>query len=429
MKNRLVKSILTLFVSVMMVLGSCMSVDARSETDILKELITYYSSYQEDATTDIMRLLDELKMLDEDLASAWCDIMNYWIYVNSDMVVNTSEAPDGLIDDDSLCIVVLGYSLNSDGSMKDELIGRLQTALASANKYPNAYVAVTGGGTASNNPTATEADQMAAWLLAEGLDPDRLIVENQSKSTVQNAQNTYAILRTTYPNIKSLVMVTSDYHIPRGCILYYAQLRLSAYEANDQLLNIVSNAGYITGTNGYESLSLQASGVKQIAGINSRPGSSSTDVALSELLSIVTSGKTIYSEGEELELTTIASYDSDYERDVSSLVKVSGYDSSLIGEQTLTIDYVENEIEVSTSLIVTVNELEKEEELEEEKDEELEKENEEELDNSEGEDIIVPEVDVVETGDNAQFVGMTSLGVVSLLGVYMSLKKIKVTRL
>ena len=67
---------------------------------------------------------------------------------------------------------------------------KIANGLASAQKYPNAYVAVTGGGTAKNNPNATEADQMAAWMIANGLDENRLIVENKSKSTVQNAQFT-----------------------------------------------------------------------------------------------------------------------------------------------------------------------------------------------------------------------------------------------
>lgn len=98
--------------------------------------------------------------------------MKYGDYVNTDMNVNV----DGLPNDDS--------------TMKDELVGRLQTALASAQKYPNAYVAVTGGGTAKNNPNAIEADQMAVWIIANGLDDNRLIVENKSKSTVQNAQFT-----------------------------------------------------------------------------------------------------------------------------------------------------------------------------------------------------------------------------------------------
>ena len=153
-------------------------------------MISYYSTYQSTAKTDIQRLVEKLKALNSTKGEEWEKIMEYWDYVNTDMNVNVDVLPDGLPNDDSLCITVLGFALNDDGIMKDELVGRLQTALASAQKYPNAYVAVTGGGTAKNNPNATEADQMAAWMIANGLDENRLIVENKSKSTVQNAQFT-----------------------------------------------------------------------------------------------------------------------------------------------------------------------------------------------------------------------------------------------
>ena len=149
-------------------------------------MISYYSTYQSTAKTDIQRLVEKLKALNSTKGEEWEKIMKYGDYVNTDMNVNV----DGLPNDDSLCITVLGVALNDDGTMKDELVGRLQTALASAQKYPNAYVAVTGGGTAKNNPNATEADKMAAWIIANGLDENRLIVENKSKSTVQNAQFT-----------------------------------------------------------------------------------------------------------------------------------------------------------------------------------------------------------------------------------------------
>ena len=135
-------------------------------------MISYYSTYQSTAKTDIQRLVEKLKALNSTKGEEWEKIMKYGDYVNTDMNVNV----DGLPNDDS--------------TMKDELVGRLQTALASAQKYPNAYVAVTGGGTAKNNPNAIEADQMAAWIIANGLDENRLIVENKSKSTVQNAQFT-----------------------------------------------------------------------------------------------------------------------------------------------------------------------------------------------------------------------------------------------
>ena len=149
-------------------------------------MISYYSTYQSTAKTDIQRLVEKLKALNSTKGEEWEKIMEYWEYVKTDMNGNV----DGLPNDDSLCITVLGVALNDDGTMKDELVGRLQTALASAQKYPNAYVAVTGGGTAKNNPNATEADKMAAWIIANGLEENRLIVENKSKSTVQNAQFT-----------------------------------------------------------------------------------------------------------------------------------------------------------------------------------------------------------------------------------------------
>lgn len=107
-------------------------------------MISYYSTYQSTARTDIQRLVEKLKALNSTKGEEWEKIMKYGDYVNTDMNVNV----DGLPNDDS--------------TMKDELVGRLQTALASAQKYPNAYVAVTGGGTAKNNPNAIEADQMAA---------------------------------------------------------------------------------------------------------------------------------------------------------------------------------------------------------------------------------------------------------------------------
>ena len=106
-------------------------------------MISYYSTYQSTAKTDIQRLVEKLKALNSTKGEEWEKIMKYGDYVNTDMNVNV----DGLPNDDS--------------TMKDELVGRLQTALASAQKYPNAYVAVTGGGTAKNNPNAIEADQIA----------------------------------------------------------------------------------------------------------------------------------------------------------------------------------------------------------------------------------------------------------------------------
>ena len=78
-----------------------------------------------------------LKEHDPRLGETWGGIMDYWDYANSELQVNTDKLPDDLPDDDSLCIVVLGFELNDDGSMQDELIGRLNVAMKCAEQYPN----------------------------------------------------------------------------------------------------------------------------------------------------------------------------------------------------------------------------------------------------------------------------------------------------
>lgn len=104
------------------------------ETDIINEMISYYSTYQSTAKTDIQRLVEKLKALNSTKGEEWEKIMEYCDYVNTDMNVNVDVLPDGLPNDDSLCITVLGFALNDDGIMKDELVGRLQTGTCKCSK-------------------------------------------------------------------------------------------------------------------------------------------------------------------------------------------------------------------------------------------------------------------------------------------------------
>jgi hypothetical protein len=91
------------------------------------------------------------------LGEKWERIMDLW---ETPITVN-AELPDSLPEDDTLCLVVLGFQLNSDGTIKEELEERLKVALSNSEKYPNAYIVCTGGGTATENPDATEAGRMA----------------------------------------------------------------------------------------------------------------------------------------------------------------------------------------------------------------------------------------------------------------------------
>ena len=329
------KKLLALALALVMILGLAVSpVSVRAAGDAnpyIADLIGYYKSYQEAAETDILRTLDAMAQVDPVQAEAWTQIMDYWSYINTEMQVNIGTVPEGLPEDNSVAIVILGFALNSDGTMKDELIGRLETGLAVAEAYPNSYVVVTGGGTASGNPNVTEGGLMGQWLLEHGLSEDRLIIENKAPSTVGNAENTYKILAEEYPQVDSFVMVTSDYHVPRGCILFYAKCLLAAYAAGGEPLKLISNAGFGTGSNGYESISLQASGVAQVAGVKA---TSSSKLTLSTLTGIAV-------EYTSKPVVT-AIYDNGYTRDVTDKAIITGYDPALGAKQTVTVSYTEN---------------------------------------------------------------------------------------
>ena len=86
------------------------------------ELIAYYRDYQDNAKTDILRILDKIKELDKTKYDAWQEIMNFWSGVNKEGYTNVGVLPDGLPQDDSLCIVILGFALNSDGTMMQKNI-------------------------------------------------------------------------------------------------------------------------------------------------------------------------------------------------------------------------------------------------------------------------------------------------------------------
>jgi uncharacterized SAM-binding protein YcdF (DUF218 family) len=189
------------------------------------------------------------------------------------MEQNPGILPDGLPEDDSLCIVILGYDLKDDGSMKEELVDRLVVGLSSAMKYPNAYVAVTGGAT-SDVEGITEAGQMAQWLMERGVDSQRLIVETRAMNTLQNVQRIFGILNNTYPQIRELAVVTSDYHLRQCCTLFSAMGYHNAAQLGAAPVRVTGNAVNYTGKT-VNDLHTQAWGICQITGISYEKASDS----------------------------------------------------------------------------------------------------------------------------------------------------------
>ena len=211
---------------------------------IIEEMVVDYGSYGDEANAHIETLLKELRSVDADAAARWGRIMPLWRSVQTDLKLNYDVLPDGLPDTDELCLVVLGFQLAPDGSMRDELIERLKVAQRSAEKYPNALIVCTGGGTAAENESAAEAREMSKWLIENGVAPARVIVEDRSLTTAQNAIYTFDILAERYPQVSKLAIVSSDYHIATGALLFGAEAILRAEKAGEDRVTVVSNAAW-----------------------------------------------------------------------------------------------------------------------------------------------------------------------------------------
>lgn len=124
-------------------------------------------------------------------------------------------APDG--------IIVLGGALDTVVSPARGVVAlteaaeRLTALVALARRYPQARIVLSGGSDRIFVAAAPEADLARAMLAEAGLDPNRLIVENASRNTFQNAVMTKSIVRPAAA--ERWLLVTSAYHMPRavGC--------------------------------------------------------------------------------------------------------------------------------------------------------------------------------------------------------------------
>lgn len=242
--------------------GSVPAAQAEEETNPQQLL----SAYCANDRGKIESCLDALEAENPAEGALWRRIMTDWVRLNEAGFEDHRVLPDDLPQDDSLCIVVFGYGLGADGSIRPELEDRLYVALNAARQYPDAYVAVTGGQT-SEVAGVTEGGQMAAWLRAQGVAESRLIVEDQALSTTQNAANTYKLLTSAYPQVKTLAVVTSDYHVACAGVLLQIWSDYQSQVNGAPALNVAAGVSCASDTPvGDRMLSSQAWGIAQITG-------------------------------------------------------------------------------------------------------------------------------------------------------------------
>ncbi|MDV4150423.1 YdcF family protein [Clostridium sp. AL.422] len=327
--------------------------------DIIGELITFYS---EGYRVDVIEHLEQLKVASPKYHEIWNSVIEYWDWIESDMIENIGVAPDGIENPEKHAFIVLGFALNEDGTMTDELIGRLEVAKASALKYPESYVLVTGG---VEKNGWTEGRRMRDWLVANGIDESRIIVEEAAPDTAGNATNSFEMLYKDY-DVDSVSLITSQYHLKRGSLLYYAESLLKAAELGVEPIEFIgnANAGWYREDKTYEPLSLKALSLRLIG----RVGTIEVSDIAAVIEGIKVTGKTEYVQGEELDITVTSIDDMNYNVDLTEYVTVEGFDANVIGEQKVEVSYVQRDTTYTEIFTVNVSEAVADEETDTETD-------------------------------------------------------------
>lgn len=156
--------------------------------------------------------ISKLKQIDSRKANEYLQKLE-----TTDSVIDEklNTAPPANLPQKDHAIVILGYALAEDGSMREPLIERLKAGIAIAKQYPNSKIIVSGG---VPKQGITEADAMSNWLQTQGIEKDRIILENKSTDTVENAL--FSTEKLEKEGIKDVTLVTSASHMRRALTVF-----------------------------------------------------------------------------------------------------------------------------------------------------------------------------------------------------------------
>ncbi|MBP2235984.1 uncharacterized SAM-binding protein YcdF (DUF218 family) [Sinorhizobium kostiense] len=122
------------------------------------------------------------------------------------------------------CIIVLGGAFENEvvagrGGMEFNQAGdRFIEAARLARVYPKARILVSGGDGSFSGAYEGDARASETFFSAFGIGPDRLIREENSRTTFENAVHTKELLAES--ELENCALVTSAFHMPRSIGLF-----------------------------------------------------------------------------------------------------------------------------------------------------------------------------------------------------------------
>jgi len=121
-------------------------------------------------------------------------------------------------------VIVLGAGILFD-EPRPTLARRLDAAVSYHQQNPNALIIVSGG--LGHRETYTEAYVMANYLIANGVPPERILLEDIAYSTYSNMRYSAEIINALFDEPPTVVVITSDFHMYRS-VRFARQVGLEA---------------------------------------------------------------------------------------------------------------------------------------------------------------------------------------------------------
>jgi len=123
----------------------------------------------------------------------------------------SNETATAALQAQAQAILVLGAQVKAWGEPSEALRRRMDLALTHYRQKPRVIICC--GGQGSDEPVA-EGDFMRAWMIAHGVPEEDVYAEKLSRNTRENIAGAKKLLDGM--GISSVLVVTSDYHVPRA---------------------------------------------------------------------------------------------------------------------------------------------------------------------------------------------------------------------
>lgn len=132
-------------------------------------------------------------------------------------------------------------------------LARIPTAIELLRQGGGPFIVVSGG--LDKPPHCITAEKMAGRLMGLGVAPDRLIIDNASLNTQEQATKVYALA--TEHGWRRLLLVASPYHAPRAFLTFLRVLIDAGRDKELHLVSVPAASSWFTTPDGLEATRLE----------------------------------------------------------------------------------------------------------------------------------------------------------------------------